>query len=51
MSEAADPAGRQTTGKGTLAGLIVFFVYVLVLAAAAVSEVFDLGWFDHPIFK
>ena len=32
-------------------GLVVFIAYVVVLALAAVSELFDLGWFDHPIFK
>jgi hypothetical protein len=32
-------------------GLIVFILYVVVLALAAISELFDLGWFDHPIFK
>ncbi len=32
-------------------GLIVFILYVAVLALAAISELFDLGWFDHPIFK
>jgi|GEM_PF-2156757 hypothetical protein len=32
-------------------GLIIFILYVVVLALAAISELFDLGWFDHPIFK
>ena len=32
-------------------GLVVFILYVAVLALAAVSEVFELGWFDFPVFK
>jgi hypothetical protein len=51
MSGAADPVEQKKIGREALAGLAVFFLYVLVLAAAAVSEVFGLGWFDHPIFK
>ena len=38
------------TGGGAW-GLGLFAIYVVVLAAAAVSEVFELGWFDHPLFK
>ena len=32
-------------------GLTVFVLYVAVLASAAMSEVFELGWFDFPVFK
>jgi len=39
------------SSRGALAALVLFFVYVLVLALAALSELFDLGWFNHPIFK
>ena len=36
---------------GAKAGLVVFAFYVFVLALAAISEVFKLGWFDYPVFK
>ena len=41
----------EKTGKGAIIGLTVFVAYVLVLAAAALSEFNNLDWFDHPIFK
>jgi hypothetical protein len=39
------------TGRSAAVGLIVFAIYVIVLALAAVSEFFNLGWFNHPVFK
>jgi hypothetical protein len=42
---------REKAGRGTLIGLGLLVVYAVVLAAASVSEVFDLSWFDHPVFK
>ncbi|MEA2063575.1 MAG: hypothetical protein U9P14_07765 [Gemmatimonadota bacterium] len=38
-------------GKGAKPSLVLFFIYVAILALAAVSEVFSLGWFDYPVFK
>ena len=48
MSE--DREQRQNSAGDTI-GLVVFMAYVVVLALAAASEVFDLGWFDYPVFK
>ena len=42
---------QRSPGRSAVAGLAIFAIYVIVLALAAVSEVFDLGWFDHPLFK
>ncbi len=42
---------QRSPGRSATVGLVVFSIYVAVLALAAVSEVFDLGWFDHPLFK
>lgn len=41
----------SSTGRLATVGLIVFAIYVIVLALAAVSEFFNLGWFNHPVFK
>jgi len=40
-----------STNRAATIGLLVFFLYVVVLVLATVSEFFNLGWFDHPIFK
>jgi hypothetical protein len=40
----------KNNGKAGI-GLVVFGVYVALLALAAVSEVFGFGWFDFPVFK
>ncbi len=42
---------QPAPGRSATVGLVVFAIYVAVLTLAAVSEVFDLGWFDHPLFK
>jgi len=42
---------QKSNDRAAQAGLIFFTLYVIILAAAAISELFDLGWFDHPIFK
>jgi len=42
---------QRSGSKGATLGLAVFAVYVVVLALAAVSELFGLGWFNHPLFK
>lgn len=48
----AEKAQKElSTSRAGLTGLIIFIGYVIILALAAVSEVFDLGWFDHPVFK
>jgi len=47
-----EKTGENVSGSRAAGiGLIVFILYVVVLALAAVSELFDLGWFDQPIFK
>ena len=46
-----DVSNGGLSSRGAIAALVVFFVYVVVLAMAALSELFDLGWFNHPIFK
>ena len=44
--------GENISGsRAASLGLIIFILYIVVLALAAISELFDLGWFDHPIFK
>jgi hypothetical protein len=42
---------QQGSGRGAAIGLAVFALYVVLLALAAISEVFELGWFNHPLFK
>lgn len=42
---------RKPAGAGAKAGLALLVVYVIVLALATASELLDLGWFDHPLFK
>lgn len=44
-------SNEKVSGRRVWVALAVFFTYVVVLALAAVSELFDLGWFNHPIFK
>ena len=45
-------AGQNVdAGKNSSIGLVLFAVYVVVLILATVSELCNLGWFDHPIFK
>ncbi|MBN2289291.1 MAG: hypothetical protein JXQ83_08155 [Candidatus Glassbacteria bacterium] len=46
-----DLSNSGLSHRGRVAALAVFFAYVAVLALAAVSELFDFGWFNHPIFK
>ncbi len=48
---AAEDKPQNAGGRKATAGLAVFIVYVAVLAMAALSEFFELGWFDHPLFK
>ena len=48
MSETGENVSRS---RAAGVGLIIFVIYVAVLALAAINELFDLGWFDHPIFK
>jgi hypothetical protein len=48
---AAEDKAQQADGRKATVGLAVFIVYVAVLALAALSELFELGWFDHPLFK
>jgi len=48
MTETGENISRS---RAAGVGLIIFILYVVVLALAAISELFDLGWFDHPIFK
>lgn len=48
MSEAEK---NQPEGLKRQLALAALALYVIVLALAAISEVFDLGWFDNPIFK
>ncbi|MFH1070359.1 MAG: hypothetical protein V1794_12140 [Candidatus Glassbacteria bacterium] len=42
---------NRSEGRTGRIGLAALAIYVIVLALAAVSEVFDLGWFDNPFFK
>ena len=43
---------HQNAGdRKTKIALTIFFTYVVVLALAAVSELFNLDWFNHPVFK
>jgi len=44
-------SNENVSGRKAWVALAVFFAYVVVLALAAMSELFDLGWFDHPVFK
>jgi len=47
----SDNAGKVQNSKAGRFGLALFILYVIVLALAAVSELFNLGWFDNPVFK
>ncbi|MFC1544661.1 hypothetical protein ACFL4X_00700 [Gemmatimonadota bacterium] len=42
---------QQEGGRGAAIGLAIFALYVVVLALAAISEIFNFGWFDFPVFK
>jgi len=42
---------QKAGGRKTTAWLAVFIFYVVILTLAALSELFELGWFDHPLFK
>ena len=42
---------EDLSSRSAVVALAVFFAYLVVLALAAVSELFQLGWFDHPVFK
>lgn len=42
---------NQDTEKKSSLGLALFAVYAVVLVLATVSELYNLGWFDYPIFK
>ncbi len=44
------PQGKQVSARPGL-GLVLFGLYALGLALAALSEVFGWGWFDYPFFK
>ena len=47
----SDNAGKVQNSTAGRIGLTLFILYVIVLALAAVSELFDLGWFNNPVFK
>ena len=47
----SDNAGKVQNSTAGRIGLTLFILYVIVLALAAASELFNLGWFDNPVFK
>lgn len=47
----SDNTGKVQISRTGRIGLALFVLYVIVLALAAVSELFNLGWFDNPVFK